>query len=703
MIEQVEHALTRVLRAGDGAIKRKDVSDAIVDVIRKLRIARELNERYYIAVAGTQGAGKTRLIRELYGLDRTWLDDNEGRGERLPVFVVEEEGIDEPYGVVQSVNSQGDIVERRLSGEDFRNRIVSWRDEKDDSDLLPMLLVPRRYFNGSKVGFVLLPGYEVENESNSVWQRLMRRTLTLALGTIIVTDVGRLAESTQLDILRDLSTTCLEARKPVIVASKTENVDASERVRIGDRVAEVFGVPDGERDRIVPSGVGNADYVAGWSQALIDGLNRYALHAAESDELRVTDMLDLLDGELPRVQAALEHALVDEGVVSSVAELQRASIVEKFTAAVAKYRRSYERELRRQIRDYANRARDAAKRRYADEETGFRNKARHVKEFLQLRSGEREQAHIDRIIDCWRAPGGQEGPTNPMETDFQVLSRMAKTHLQLESQAGALSEKSANLPALLGYEGGVPDALEDAPWAAPYVLRGLKHVLSASSKDDADVSTHEDREALQRVVQLIPAITMEFIRINQALLMSGPGMNVSLVQAEKLGDQAVKLSGAIALNNSLRNVLRTVACILAVDVAIDGSLDTIPSLMNAIFGAATAATGIGATLSLIASGVVAGGFLAYAAIKEVHQYDAARRGYIDTVMDHLAAAHVDRHLEIYDELMELIEERMQRALGAAYRLDVSLGFRDQLLRGIAALERARLKLMSDVRDRQVLA
>ncbi|EKS72428.1 hypothetical protein BURK_005287 [Burkholderia sp. SJ98] len=695
-------ALVNVLKASDGVEANHEVTTGLVDVIRKLRILRELDERYYIAVAGSQGAGKTRLIRELYELDDTWLKDNEGRGEQLPVFIVETEEVDKPVGVVQTIDTKsGQIEETRLDAAAFRKCITNY----DGSGLLfPKLLVRPRHFSGAQTGFVLLPGYEMESEQNTAWQQLMRGTLRLALGTVIVTDAGRLAESGQLAIMKDLSETCLAQRKPIIVATKTENADAAERARIVERAAEVFEVPATERDeRIVTTGVGEREYVSGWSRSLLAGLNKYALRAADADQVRVDDLLDLLGNELRGLHERLESALMDKAVISGVAERQRASIIEQFRESAASYRRKYEVELRRLTRDYANRAQMTAKKRYRAEEVGITNKLRQAKDFLMLRSGVDEEAHVKRIVESWQEPGDGEGPRNLIESHFTVLSKMAKSQLHIESGGTQDTRNATTVLPMLGYESGPLVEATHGRWAEPGVQTGLRRVLDSTSMQTESLE-NEDHESLQAVVKLIPAITMEFMRINQSLLISEPEIRATLKTPEELGMEAQRLGAKFGtdVSESLRTVLRAVACVFAVDVAIDGVAD-IPQLIGSIFGAAATATGVGHTLSLVASGVVAGGFIVHSAITQVHQYDAARLGYIGSVMEQLMKEHVAQQLGIYDDIMEQIGERMHRTLAVAYRLDTALGFRDQLLRGLAALDRARLTLMSDIRDRQALA
>jgi hypothetical protein len=402
-------------------------------------------------------------------------------------------------------------------------------------------------------------------------------------------------------------------------------------------------------------------------------------------------------------------------MMQSVAERHRTVIVEHFTTAAATYRLRYERELRSQTRVYANRARETARQRYQNEEVGLQNKLRQVKNFMMLQSGADEQTHIRRIVDSWSAPAG-EGPATLLDSDFCVLSRMSQSYLEIDSPAAEGMLANTPMLPMLGYKSGAIERSGEPSWAAPHVTSGLKRALVVPNDEPAvptDLS-HTDHESLQRVVELIPAIMMEFVRINQGMVVAEPELRARLgklkdsekgVAANQLGDAGKNLGSTLEASDSLKSILRAVGCILAVDVIIDGSVDTIPTMIHAIFGTAgtAAAATAGATASLIASGVLAAGFLLHSAIKEVHQYDAARFGYINTVMDHLSNEHIAHQLHVYDQLMEQINERMHRTLAKAYRIDVSSGFRDQMLRCLAALERARLNLMSDVRDRQVLA
>jgi energy-coupling factor transporter ATP-binding protein EcfA2 len=98
--------LVRRLRAVDAATSYLD-DDARDSFSAELRQAQRdcqmtslLYDHTVIAVAGDQGAGKTRLMRLLYDLDANWLDDKPGRGEYLPVLVLEDPNVGEVQGAI---------------------------------------------------------------------------------------------------------------------------------------------------------------------------------------------------------------------------------------------------------------------------------------------------------------------------------------------------------------------------------------------------------------------------------------------------------------------------------------------------------------------------------------------------------------------------------------------------------------------------
>jgi putative protein kinase ArgK-like GTPase of G3E family len=62
----------------------KESRQPILQLCKKIRVIKALSEKPFLCVTGTQGAGKTRLIREFYGMDKELLEDNSGSPSSTP-------------------------------------------------------------------------------------------------------------------------------------------------------------------------------------------------------------------------------------------------------------------------------------------------------------------------------------------------------------------------------------------------------------------------------------------------------------------------------------------------------------------------------------------------------------------------------------------------------------------------------------------
>lgn len=208
------------------------------------------------------------------------------------------------------------------------------------------------------------------------------------------------------------------------------------------------------------------------------------------------------------------------------------------------------------------------------------------------------------------------------------------------------------------------------------------------------------------MVKLIPAVTMEYLRLNQGLMLSSEKQLPARPSTENLESFIKSINQDLpAVHESAKSLLRTMGCILAVDVVIDGQIDTVPALLQAIFGGGAEQTAgtLGASLSVAAAGAIMLGFIAYRGIQAAQRHDAAQRGYINEVMMNLATDFKARQMEIYDDAMERVRDRLHRGLGIAYRLDAGLSQRDNLLRALSALEVNRLRVLRGIREQQLLA
>lgn len=729
-LERLETTLGQALVTADALGGKKPWVPAILSAMRKLRIMRELQGRDYIAITGTQGAGKTRLLRGLYDLDTTWLEDNPGRGEKVPVFIVESRELQSPQGRILKLDAaSGAVVNSSVSPDEFKEHCRSWANSPED--IFPTLHVPERYFNGQKIGFVLLPGFEQESAQNRIWQQLMSHVLQHAAGSIIVTDQMRLAEHSQAAVLQAATTErALPGRKPMIAISRTENTDETTRQSLVKRAAECFKVDAAELDRIICTGAFPWPSQA-WAEPLVQTTMNYVVAGMDRSDMHLNSLEEVLDGEIPVILEDIREAFLIEDIRSSPGEQTRDRILEVFSEANAKYRLSYERNIRHQFRTHATAAKDKAKKRYSAEEEGFLNNVASVPRWFSHSKSEREDIHTRRIAACWSNPeqdgaDSSHGSHHVLRREWVALSKQSQEFLGLSADLSELPPEAAgDARHLLGY--AVSDDQKVSVFENDETRKELRKLLQTDVGEiPEDGYKPLQNEQLEAVIRMVPSLTMEYLRINQSLVLSNFDKLPERPDVQSLGSFMADVSHNLTeAGKTYRNIALGIGSILAVDVARDGTIDTIPALFEALFGSSAAttaagttgtgaaaavgtgtgtatATSLGATMAMTVGGIVIAGIVGYQLTQHVQKLDAAHRGYIVTVIDQLAEEHVQRSLEKYDLLMERIEDRIRENLGRAYRLGHGLASKDNILRALARLDRTRLSALAHLRGQQQL-
>lgn len=110
----------RELRGAAHVLGDERLDSELLPTMRRLLLAEVLGNTSILAIGGSQGAGKTTLLRSLYGLEGStaeWLQPNEGRGERLPVLVLEDAAQTDAQGAVRqlhNVDGQYSLVEKKI-------------------------------------------------------------------------------------------------------------------------------------------------------------------------------------------------------------------------------------------------------------------------------------------------------------------------------------------------------------------------------------------------------------------------------------------------------------------------------------------------------------------------------------------------------------------------------------------------------------
>lgn len=687
LIDPLTQALRQSLDIAVQFKRSNQEREKIRSLLRKLLVIREMHSNFFIAVGGTQGAGKTHLLRELYDLE-DWLPDNPGRGECRPLFVVES---DRDVPAAYGVDEHGQ--EHQIDQATLFNELRTF--SAGEHFLLLRLYVPKRYFDG-RGGFLLLPGYEKLNRSNETWQQEMRETLKHVTGSILVTNSNAMATQSTQEVLVDMLERALLGRQPIIAIGRSENQSEDEHNAIRASAAQSCNVPVDQMNRIVCVGRGE-EFKATWIPKLLGALDSYAEPGADVYKQRMSDLLEVLDIELDDAITCLDALIDDASASASASEGLINKILEKFRRSEIDYRAQYKKNLHHHIGMYAALATDAAKKEFTDEEEGWSNVGRNIADFVKLNSSATEQRYIDRINKHWKRQGSQ----TPVHAIYLALTQVADQQFQLGiadhiTADGLTGKRLSNQTGLfLGYEKADGSAvtpstkLSNASELQKNVCLLLNDTGDKNHLDQATVGTRQFDTALK----YLPALTMEYLRASQGM---------TLFRHQTVDSTQLIKYDAAALAKDIKDSLpgftdgalqvgRALLAITAVDLAIDGSVDVIPAL------AGSAATGLGATLSIAAGGLMGLGFIGYKAASSIHHYNVAKRNFIGASIERFKDHLVESSLEHFDELMKKIEARLEHNLSLAYGVDSNqFSERDALARAMRALQTSRRNLAAEI-------
>lgn len=685
------NAALRELRGAARLLDDERLDAELLPAIRRLLLAEVLGNTWIMAIGGSQGAGKTTLLSTLYqltGEDAQWLLPNEGRGEKLPVLVLEDAAHKKVQGAIRQVrdlnkNGRYQLVEDDVDVKTFQKAV----SDPDPEVLLPVLKVPQRYFGRSNQAWLLLPGYEPQDRKNKAWQELMRQALVAAAGCVIVTDETRMANQQQVEIVKDMMSNELSGAQPLVVISKTEAARGKpERLQeLRSTAQKVFGVPEG---CVLCAGADDSGYVEEWLPLLKAAIEDFSLSGGGDRKAQLARLEEVLSRDLTRALNLIRN--------KSMLFFQQRDGSE-----------GGPKEVLKNCLEAFDDARDALRSRYHDE----------VEQLLSEQFGPAWKSLQDRLIEdhegIWNTITGIFGSVTEnqqrIEADVNrawcsagsVLERHATAVARLTHQALGAPEDTLCLPAgaplqQLGY---VDADQQPIRWQRPDQedQKNLQLIFSGGMATDGQANTGQATKGFKGAVELLPALTLEYARaasLMPALVGVNPDSLTLASNAERpdlIRHSVQQLGEGVELGQT---VLRSIATVLAADVASDGDIDVIPALLGSA-AASTAAEGTaagGAAASGAAAiggigaavvGVVAVGYLVHSAMQEVHRHNAQGRAIAQQLLINVKDYHQRHFMRHFDGLMNQVRLRLVQKMRERYRLDESLMEQDRLAKAVA--------------------
>lgn len=635
----------------------KETLKKIVETYRKIRLSRLLANEYFVAIGGTQGAGKTTLLSTIYNAE-DWLTSNNGRGEQVPVFVYEKQGITEITAskIVFNTKTKKES-EIECVKEEFKKIITQWEcDGKDDERVVYVKLFVPVVFD-IPFGWVLLPGYEVETHKNYAWQQLMRYVMTHALGVVLVTSEERLAH-VQTDITDDLAES-LQSRQPVIAISRSENYRNNEEKisQLTKRAKEVFKVSE---NKVIFTGTDLNNWKDSFEQAVIPLLDKNST----IEENKILTLLEVIDNDLSEVINDLEGLALNAEVSDSAQNSLVNKLIDKFDKSANKYKQDLSRKLNTNTAALVSKVIEQAQEEYGDEEVGFINNVKLGWKYATFNGSKIDDKRKERVK-------GNFTPTAVMTSNLKAINETAQNQLNLE-----LSSHTSNN--LLGYSDTKMDNYEDSP--ADYhesVNAGLRILLRKEELSESDSSNKNSREIIEKAMEVLPAVAMEYSRIVQIAYLHSDGDTIAFKnKLENSNLDTTDLQGLMAnvvrdtdtAAEGVKTVMGIVGSLTGLDMMdgkLDGQIDFSDSSSNSNNGLQTAAL-LATRVAGLAVAVGAVAFTAYQMSNSVNSMDISNKTFIESYAQDLGRKNNAMVISEYDEHMQKISQYLRLNLEQMY-------------------------------------
>lgn len=664
--------------------------ERLVTVTRRLTLTNVLSRQPVIAVAGSQGAGKTTLVKTLYGLDDQWLSGNEGRGERSPLLIVENPDVDGPKAsiLVQALVEDGNQLrflqqEVEATPDDFRKALLG----EYPNQLLPKLTVPSRYFDGNACGLLLLPGHEIITKKNKGWQDLMRQSLVGSDMCVIVTDETRLANNEQSKILEDfggqLSGSC-----PIVVIAKTEGKTPEQLDVLSAAAARAFGLNgQAASERVICSGV-ELEGASQWQGKLATAMQNLT-HVKQTFRARQLHQLhEVLTEELSEILVDIDMSCREASLNGAHFGGPVQEILKAFDLGKSRLRREYIKELKQTLNVYSNDSVQRALNALSGHEEGLLNGVQNSWRWLRTTTGERENILPSYVENAWQAPWRLDTKAVKGFGHFhqKAMARVTMDLLGAPRAVRATSSSQGWSPQQeLGYHstGRTPIC-----WKSPSPRQKLD--LARIFSDDGK-SVDLSPEMLD-AVQLLPVVALEYSRIG-SLFPSLFGVNhQSLMFHAADGDENSSQKLASIIGEQGVAILTVIGSMVGVNAAFD-VLEELGS--DGGFGTAANATSLvqnltqlGVSVGLVGSmtAMLGAGFLVMNLAKSIQHSEGQARDVVRRMTAAIADAHFAHFSSEFDHVMDRLREQLEYSLRKRYRMDEQVVRLDRLKKTYADVQ-----------------
>lgn len=320
-----------------------ELAHEIFKPLRKLFLTQEMYNRKLICVSGLQGAGKTTLMKNFYGISDNLLNPTRGRGERIPVLITEQK-ISSPklYAIKLSKNGSGNYERKEIEllPEDYDNA-----SKGEDEEIMYLeIKVPYCHTYSDSISFVLLPGFEKKND---YWNNLIEFAVNSSDAAVFVFNEASFSNANNERILRSIEN---KFGKNLVYAITGSDGSLDENEEVKQTCLRELSIPENESDRVTCVGSYNSDEKnRAWIEKFKDSLEKYAYRETSN----ITRNNQYILNEIIEIKEKMYEILdiVNSNSSIDIRDHHNDTLLKAFDTVVKKKRKEFETNLDKEFED----------------------------------------------------------------------------------------------------------------------------------------------------------------------------------------------------------------------------------------------------------------------------------------------------------------------------------------------------------------
>ncbi len=455
--------------------------------IRKLKIASLMENKTLICVAGMQGAGKTTLMKNFYGLKDDALSIELGRGERIPVLITETDVTAPVMNAIRvQKNEAGEYaaVECRMEANEFAHASKG----EDNSILYLEMFVPYRHTHNSAVSFMLLPGFE---KNNDYWRELINFAVNSSDAAVFAFDESRFSQGDNFEQLKKLTD---RFGNNIIYAITQSDASKDDNEEVRQSCIKALEIPQANADRVVCTGQYDDEKKnEAWIEKLKNAIERYASTTDQSARDNTRYLYEEVEHIKDTLYSIKEVLKSDDS--AAVADYKDNTILNYFDLALAKKRKEYEEVLEKEFEKGAG----ESKRQMENILNSNKEKGRSLISMIFTRGNsikdvQAARKNVMRSLQVW--DGASDQPK--YLSDQCMLSALATTMKALDTP-----QKKTDLQRLLESENkDSKKALKAGGEKSLQLTNDVCALVSQQPPKDYEIQTQNTRRLMSALVDI---------------------------------------------------------------------------------------------------------------------------------------------------------------------------------------------------------